>query len=248
MHFLCIFVLMLSSLTRAFPAPVDTVVIQIQQWGLVGAQQVMEQVLLNGVSYTSTNQEVSSLIQTMSSDRLLPTLISANQIPELRNHTFLRSRECILEGSELHWTDRVFCDGEVCLTLDHNVDTWTTHTPKALALKVLWDQEVQRTRAEKIRLQEGCIKLMKELRLSEERSVSRIPWPQFLIPTLSIIVFMGPVLITFLISKKQGFGQTGGVIGSIIHYPTDMSQMASEKKSSDYSTISLKAPQYQPLV
>lgn len=83
--------------------------------------------------------------------------------------TVLRSRECILEGSELHWTDRVFCDGKVYLTLDRN-DTWTPHVPQALALKELWDQEVERTRQERIRLQEGCFSLMRELGLSVETS------------------------------------------------------------------------------
>lgn len=83
--------------------------------------------------------------------------------------TVLRSRECILEGSELHWTDRVFCDGKVYLTLDRN-DTWTPHVPQALTLKELWDQNVQRTREERIRLQEGCFRLMRELGLSVETS------------------------------------------------------------------------------
>lgn len=87
----------------------------------------------------------------------------------LGNHTILRSRECILEGSQLHWTDRVFYDGEVYLTLDHN-DVWTAHKLQALTLKALWDQAEQRTRPEGIHLQEGCIKLMRELKLSEQQS------------------------------------------------------------------------------
>lgn len=83
--------------------------------------------------------------------------------------TVLRSRECILEESELHWTDRVFCDGKVYLTLGPN-DTWTPNVPQAMALKVLWDQEIDRTREERIRLQEGCFKLMRKLGLSIETS------------------------------------------------------------------------------
>lgn len=55
------------------------------------------------------------------------------------------------------------------MTLDRN-DTWMPHVPQALALKELWDQEVERTREERIRLQEGCFKLMKELGLSVETS------------------------------------------------------------------------------
>lgn len=63
----------------------------------------------------------------------------------------------------------MFCDGEVYLTLDHS-DMWTAHVPQALAIKALWDQEVQRTKTERIRLEEGCVKLMRELRLSEVQS------------------------------------------------------------------------------
>lgn len=86
----------------------------------------------------------------------------------LGNHTCVRSRECILEGSQLHWTDRVLCDGTVYLTLDRS-GLWTAHVPQAQALKELWDQEVLRTRAEGVRLQEGCIKLMRALSLSVEQ-------------------------------------------------------------------------------
>lgn len=86
------------------------------------------------------------------------------------NHTILHSRECISEGSQLHWADRVFYDGEVYLTLDHD-DVWTAQVPQALTLKgLLMDLEAQRARAERIRLQEECVKLMRELRLSEEPS------------------------------------------------------------------------------
>lgn len=87
----------------------------------------------------------------------------------LANHTVLRSRECILEGTQVHWSDRVFCDGEVYLTLDHT-DHWTPHVPQAVDLGDLLGREEQRTQMERIRLQEGCVKLMKELRLSKEHS------------------------------------------------------------------------------
>ncbi|XP_070775424.1 uncharacterized protein [Enoplosus armatus] len=236
MHFLGILVLMFCDLSLSFPLPVDTVMVQVQQWGVVGAQRVLDQVLLNGVSLTGTSQEVHSIIQTLSADALLPSLISLNQTSVLGNHTVLRSRECILEGSQLHWTDRVFYDGKVYLTLDHT-DTWTAHIPQALALKALWDQGVQRTRADRIRLQEGCIKLMRELRLSEETSVPGTPLPLFLIPALALLAFTGLIIISFLLSKNKGLGQPGGVIGSIIHYPKDMTEMAPEMKGSGYRTL-----------
>ncbi|XP_070701454.1 uncharacterized protein [Pempheris klunzingeri] len=236
MHFLGFLVLMFCDLSVGFPLPVDTIIVQIQQWGVVGAQRVVEQVLLNGVSLTGPSQEVDSIIQTMSADSLLPALQSVNQTSEWRNHTVLRSRECILEGSQLHWTDRVFCDGKVYLTLDHT-DVWTAHVPQAVALKVLWDQEVERTKTERIHLQEGCIKLIRELRLSEEQSDPVTPLPQFLIPVLAALAFTGLILVSLLISKNPGLRHPGGVIGSIIHYPKDMTEMAPEIKDSGYRTL-----------
>ncbi|KAM7379332.1 hypothetical protein PAMP_004895 [Pampus punctatissimus] len=236
MYFPGFLVLLSCRLSRAFPAPVDTTILQVQQWGVVGAQRVVEQVLLNGVSFISTSKEVSSVIQTMSDDALLPTLMSVNQTAVLRNHTVLRSRECILEGSDLHSTDRVFYDGELYLTLDHN-DVWTVHIPQALFLKALLDQAEQSTSTERIRLQEGCIRLMRELRLSEEQSVSGIPLPQLLIPFLALLAFTGLIIISVILSKKQGMQLPGGVIGSVIHYPKDMTEMYPETKGCGYHTL-----------
>ncbi|KAL7386669.1 hypothetical protein ABVT39_011828 [Epinephelus coioides] len=234
MHFLGIivgvFLPVLCNLSLGVPVPVDAMIVQMQQWGVVGAHQVVEQVLLNGVSLTGRSQEVDSIIQTMSADALLPTLIRVNQTTLLRNHTVLRSRECILEGSQLHWADRVFYDGNVYLTLDHT-DTWTAHVPQALAFKVLWDQEAQRTKAEMTRLQEGCIKLMSELKLSQEQSDQGKPLPQFLIPILALLVLTGLIIISLLLSKNQG------VVGSIIHYPKDMTETAPEIRSDGYQTL-----------
>lgn len=236
MHLLAFLLLSLCHLSRAFPAPVDTIIVQIQRWGVVGGQWSTEQVLLNGVSLTTTRQEVDSIVQNMSVDTPLPVLISVNQTSGLTNHTILRSRECILEGSQLHWTDRVFHDGKVYLTLDHS-DTWTAHVPQAMTLKELWDQEVQRTRMERIRLQEGCIKLMRELRLSQEQSVPGNGLPQFLIPILALLAFTGLIIISLLISKNKSLRHPGGVIGSIIHYPKDMTDMAPENKGCGYHTL-----------
>ncbi|KAM9349160.1 uncharacterized protein ABDE67_008876 [Symphorus nematophorus] len=236
MHFRAFLVLVLCEFSRGFPAPVDTIIVQVQQWGVVGAQRVMDQVLLNGVSLTGTSQEVDNIVQMISADALLPILITVNQTSVLRNHTVLRSRECILEGSQLHWTDRVFYDGKVYLTLDHT-DSWTAHVPQALALKELWDQEVSRTKMERIRLQEGCVKLMRELRLSVEHSAPRAPLPQYLIPVLALLAFTGLIIISLLLSKNLGLRHPGGVIGSVIHYPKDMTEMAPEIKANGYRTL-----------
>ncbi|KAM8727504.1 uncharacterized protein AB9X84_001198 [Acanthopagrus schlegelii] len=234
MHFLAFLVLMLSELSLGFPLPVDTIIVQVQQWGVVGAQRVVDQVLVNGVALTGTSQEVDGIIQTLSADARLSTLSRFNQTSTLTNHTVLRSRECILEGSQLHWTDRVFYDGKVYLILDHT-DTWTAQVPQALALKVLWDQEPQLTGTERIRLQEGCIKLMTELRLSGESSGT--PLPKFLIPVLALSAFTGLIVISLLLSKRLGLRHPGGVIGSVIHYPKDMTEMTPDVKDNGYRTL-----------
>lgn len=112
----------------------------------------------------------------------------------------------------------MFYDGKVYLTLDHT-DTWTANVPEALAFKVLWEQEEQRTKTERTNLQEGCVKLMRELRLSEEKSVPWMPYPLFTIPFLSLLVMAG-LTIFFVLLSEHGFRQPGGVLGAIVHFPT----------------------------
>lgn len=235
MDFRYILVLMLLDLSLAFSPPVDTVIVQVQQWGVVGAQRVMHQVLLNGAPLTDTRKEVDSILQTLSADALLPA-VGVNMSSALSNHTVLRSRECTLEGSQLHWSDRVFYDGTLYLTLERN-DTWTAHVPEALALKVLWDQEGQRTRTDRIRLQEGCIKLMRELKFSEELPAPQTHFPWFVIPVMAALMFIAVLLVSILSAKKQGLRHPGGVLGSVIHYPQDMTEMTLEVKGSVYQAL-----------
>ncbi|XP_022058308.1 uncharacterized protein LOC110956870 [Acanthochromis polyacanthus] len=239
MRFPTILALLWSHFSRVFPAPVDTVILQIQQRGVMGAQGFTERVLVNGVSLSDLSPGVSSVIQTMSSDALLPALLSSNNTSALSNHTILHSRECILEGSRLHWTDRVFYDGKVCLTLDHH-DIWTVHEPQALTLKELWDQEVERIKAERVNLQESCVRLMRELRLSEEQSAAGIPLPQFLIPILAALALIGLSVISLCVSKKKGLRPPAGVVGSLIHYPKDMTAVAPERKDGYHTLVPAK--------
>ncbi|KAM9844800.1 uncharacterized protein ACBR49_011580 isoform 2-T2 [Aulostomus maculatus] len=203
MPFLGIILLMSRHLTQAFPAPVDAVIVQVQQWVVEGTPQVLEQVLLNGVSYTGPSQEVNSILQTMSADSLTLILMSVNQMEVQKNHTVLRSRECILEGSEVYSRDRVFYDGSVYLTLD-NSDAWTAHTPQAVALIKLWHQAVQHTGTEMTHLQERCINLMREFRVLEEQSDSGIPLPEFLIPAIAVWIFIICTLISIFLAKNKG--------------------------------------------
>lgn len=62
---------------KHIPLPLDTIIVQVQQWGVVGAQRVEDQVLLNGFSFTG--KEVSNIIKIISADALLPTIMSMNQ-------------------------------------------------------------------------------------------------------------------------------------------------------------------------
>lgn len=201
----------------------------------MGAQPLTQQVLLNGVAFRGLNQEINYIINNIA-DAAHPAISSDNKTAQLKNHTLLRSRECILEGSQLHWTDRVFYDGKVYLSLDSS-GTWTPHVPQAQTLKAQWDQEAERTRMEQARLQEGCIQLMKELKLSQEQLVTGIPLPQLLIPILALLAFTGLIIISLFLSKHMGLRHPGGVIGSVIHYPKDSEEEISTIKAFDYYTI-----------
>lgn len=203
----------------------------------MGAQPFMHQVLLNGVAFRGFSQEINYIIEGIA-DAAHPVFSSDNTTAQLKNHTLLRSRECILEGSQLHWTDRVFYDGKVHLSLDSS-GTWTAHEPQARVLKALWDKEAERTRMEEARLQDGCIQLIKELKLSEEQPVTEIPLAQLLIPILVLLAFIGLMIISLFLSKNMGLRHPGGVIGSVIHYPKDKStaEDISMIKPFDYHTI-----------
>ncbi|XP_061550582.1 uncharacterized protein LOC133411852 [Phycodurus eques] len=230
-------ILVLVFLARLSPAllvPLDIVVIQLQQWVVFGGQPVSERFLLNGVPYTGPTK-VNGIIQRMSAD-LIPLTLLANQTVVSRNHTILRSRDCVLEGSELHWTDRVFYSGSLYLSLDHG-GAWVAHTPQATALKASWVQAVGSSARECIRLQDACVNLMGKLKLSEERPVPWIPIPHFLIPILGLLTFIGLIALSLFLSIQQGLRHPGGVLGSIIHYPNDMAEFHPEKKGNGYHTL-----------
>lgn len=61
------------------PVPLDTVVVQVQQWEVVGTNRVVDRVLLNGLSLPDTSQEVDVILRTISADAHLPNLTGLNQ-------------------------------------------------------------------------------------------------------------------------------------------------------------------------
>ncbi|KAM9790186.1 uncharacterized protein LOC133165447 isoform X2 [Syngnathus typhle] len=208
----------LTRLSLALPGPVDTAVVQLQQWVATGARPVSQRVLLNGIPYTGATRQVDGIIQRMLTDSN-PLRLLANQIALSRNHTVLRSRDCILEGLELYWADRVFYDGLPYLSRDRG-GAWIAHTPQATALKASWVQALGNPGREGISLQDQCVNLVQKLDLSGEHS--GIVMPHFLIPILSVLAFIGLIALSLLISKQQERQYPGGVVGSIVHYAKDM--------------------------
>lgn len=239
MHRLALVVFAFSlQLTVGLPSPIiESVIVQIQKWTVVGTPRSGSQSLLNGVSLTDTSSELNLLIKSISAEALPMAFTNINNTSLLRNHTILRSRECILEGSQLHFSDRVFYDGTLYLSRDHG-DVWAAHGPKALALKEVWDQEAQLTGARREVFLEVCLKLMKELKLSEAQgaSVAQIPWPQIIISILAVIIMCSLIIISFIF-KNHGLRHPGGVTGSIIHYPKDMAQADPENNGYSYQAL-----------
>lgn len=61
------------------PLSLDTIVVQVQQWEVVGTHLVVGQVLLNGSSFPDTSQEVDVILRTISADARLPNLTGLKQ-------------------------------------------------------------------------------------------------------------------------------------------------------------------------
>lgn len=230
MSFYGLVFLMLCHRSHSLPVHVDAVKVQYQQRVGAGAHEVTELVLLNGVYLTE--REAKGVLHWISTDFHPLLLLSASNSSLLKNHTVVRSRECILEGRRLHWADRVSAGRQLYLTRDRN-DAWTPYVPEAVPLKTQWEQMIGRAEAE--RLQEGCITLMRELSLSQEHPVNHLP--QLLIPVLAFLAFIGLAAVSFLLSKTHGLRHPGGVIGSVIHYPKDgVAEMPRETKGG-YRTL-----------
>ncbi|XP_023821264.1 uncharacterized protein LOC111949102 isoform X2 [Oryzias latipes] len=227
---------LLSQLSQGDPVlpPADAIIIQIQHSGVVGGNYVAERVLLNGVPLSSTSQEVSNILQSLSNKELLLFSASISQMPALKGHIIVCHQECILEGHQLHWTDRVFYNGTVYLSLEPN-GTWTALVAQAMVLKGILEPNGHHTESESTRLQNGCMQLMKELKFSDKPSGSGIFFIQIIIPVF--VVFAVMFTLSILVSRSQGWTYPGGVIASIIHYPKNLSNTDPYTNDYGYSTL-----------
>lgn len=61
------------------PLSLDTVMVQVQKWEVVGTHRVVDQVLLNGFSLPDTSPEVDVILRIISADAHLPNLTGLNQ-------------------------------------------------------------------------------------------------------------------------------------------------------------------------
>ncbi|RVE61955.1 hypothetical protein OJAV_G00175040 [Oryzias javanicus] len=228
---------LLSHLSQAAPVPpLDAMIVQIQHSGVVGGSYVAEQVLFNGVPLSSSSQEVSHILQSLSTKELFPFNNSISQIPALKDHTVIRHQECILERHQLRWSDRILYDGKVYLRLEPN-GTWAALVPQAMLLKGLLERRGRDPGSERTRLQNGCMQLMKELTLPDKPSGSGILSTRILIPVLAVVAFAGLITVSILVSKNRGWTYPGGVIASIIHYPGNLNDMSPDTKDCGYRTL-----------
>ncbi|XP_038819994.1 uncharacterized protein LOC120020419 isoform X2 [Salvelinus namaycush] len=209
-------------------------VIQFQRSGVVGE---VEQVLINGAALFSCEKDVNGILRAVLLGNYSESFQQAFEIEEnvnntmTKNHTYqyLRVHESKLDRFRVvHLTDRLLVDGNYFLTLDRNTDTWTAKVPQALALKQLWDQDTEGMRLERIQLHESCAKLMKELKHSEPTTTGGgMSMLAALASLLAGLAFVALVTTSFLIFKQQDpnvSGHPGSVLGSIVHYPQNVTE------------------------
>lgn len=220
---------------------VSDMVIQFQYSGVVGGEENVH-VLVNGLNL-SNGGDLSSILRDILPDGgtkysilygLMDMVVNRSTVNQTipKNHSLLRTRQCRIQGSQVYLSDHILYNGRLSLALDGVTDTWTSEAPEAHALKLIWNQNLERTRQERMQLQEGCIKLMKQLTPSESKT--GVFMVTAMATVLALLAFIGLMMISFLISKKQG-SQPGGVLGSIVHYPADSNELPQERK--DYQIL-----------
>ncbi|KAG7471010.1 hypothetical protein MATL_G00120040 [Megalops atlanticus] len=164
----------------------------------------------------------------------LKIMVDSSNHTTVSNHTYRRLRECQLDGHRvLSVSDQVQYDGTRFLSLDKTTDTWMAAVPQARALQELWDSDKARTQRERMSLERACIQLLKDIKHSKD-TVTK-PEKQealsFWLPVLAALLLVGLILVSILVFKKQGSkgsGYAGAAVGSIIHYPPNLSEVAQE--------------------
>ncbi|XP_038859797.1 uncharacterized protein LOC120055852 [Salvelinus namaycush] len=214
--------------------PIDTVIL-FQRSGVVGEMETVEQVLVNGAPLSSCGKYVSGILRAVLLGNYSESFQQAFEILENVTNTmtknptyqYLRVRECKLNGFRVvHLTDQLLVNGNDFLTLDQSTDTWTAEVPQALSLKQLWDWDTERTRRERMQLHESCTELM-ELTQSEPTTNGGMSLLTVLAPLFAGLAFVAVVIASFLISQQQDpkvSGHPGGVLGSIVHYPQNVTE------------------------
>ncbi|XP_013995094.1 uncharacterized protein si:dkeyp-13a3.10 isoform X1 [Salmo salar] len=230
--------------------PIDTVIL-FQRSGVVGEMDTVEQVLVNGAPLSSCGKYVSGILRAVLLGNDSESFQQAfemeenvtNTITKNPTYQYLRVRECKLNGFRVvHLTDQLLVNGSDFLTLDQSTVTWTAEVPQALALKQLWDWDTERTRRERMQLHESCTELMKELTHSEPTTNrAGMSLLTVLAPLLASLAFVAVVIASFLIANRQDprvSGHPGGVLGSIVHYPQNVTETPQAPQSGkDYQVL-----------
>ncbi|KAI1893832.1 hypothetical protein AGOR_G00127730 [Albula goreensis] len=168
-------------------------------------------------------------------EKSLPIILKSFNHTTARNHTYQRMRTCQLEGYRVEWvSDLVRYDGVDYLRLDGKTDTWRAAVPQAQVLQQLWAGDAEHAQNERACLENSCAEMLKDL---TQNSLSSVEGPErqevmsVWFPVLAAVALFGLMLISFLMFKKQvskGSGLPGGTVGSLIHYPPNLSEISHE--------------------
>ncbi|XP_041955550.1 uncharacterized protein LOC121714307 [Alosa sapidissima] len=232
-YFVC-----LIALSEELPDKSTISFVRLENKSVISEEQTFEEkILINGTSVTPNDngdgratEIYRTLLGNISSSSLRDALlIFANRFNNTENHTYQRFRECKFIGHQLiHVSEQIMHNGKEFLSLDQTTDTWTALDPQALSLKEVLDRDSERTVQDRMRFQETCAELLKELTHSD--SASKVS-TAVLAPLLAGLVFLGLVLLSFIMSKHSVKGSAqpaGGIVGSIVHYPPATSDIVRE--------------------
>ncbi|XP_063074881.1 uncharacterized protein LOC134465255 [Engraulis encrasicolus] len=220
-------------------------VIRYEYKSVLGPEETTEErIFVNGDLFTPEGSEnglgvggfiPSSNFSPSLQDALKMFAKTSNSTQE--DNTFQRFRECNLKGFQVmrvnEWIEH---NGEDVLFLDQSTDAWATLHPQAMPLKQELDRERQRTVRDRMRFQQACAELAKILRRTEATSGGGMAG--VLAPLLAVVIFLGLILVSFIISK-QSSAPPGAVLGSIIHYPPPNSD---GEQAVRQPSVSIKAP------